>query len=578
MTRPAAGTGVPRVAAPLLALVLGALPLRAQAVVGRIVDADGGGGVAGAFVVLADSAGHRRAAVLSDGEGRFVLTAPAPGTYSVRAERIGMSTRTVPGLALGASERRSLVITLAAEAVPLAAIEVSAKRGRCELRPEAGAATARVWEEVRKALRVSAWARSSVRLEYTMRGHERVLELPSHVVLRDSAWEKSGAGQRPVVSASPEELARQGYVRGDLYSGFSFYGPDEDVLASEEFLDNDCLELRPRSETRPGTVAIDFRKARRGGPVDIDGTAWLDARSGELRSIDFTYAGLPFAAPEAGGTVAYRRLPSGAWIVERFRLAFPLLRMLQRAPGFVSGLHLDPSQQVETYALHETTSEVVELRAAGAAGSLVKANPRAVGAVTGEVYDSVHARPLAGAHVYLSGTVYAATTDADGRFHLAGVPAARYAVAFDHPAMDSLPVRPAPLEVAVPAGAEATVTLAVPGAAELRRRACPAERLDPDRPILFGRVRDAEGSLVVRVMWQEIEGQAPRLVIRQQALDVPVDEAGRFVVCAALPEGRPATVRVVRQVADGRKLYGAPVEVLPERGGLYRIDPTTPKP
>ncbi len=36
MTRPAAGPAVPRVAAPLLALVLGALPLRAQAVVGML--------------------------------------------------------------------------------------------------------------------------------------------------------------------------------------------------------------------------------------------------------------------------------------------------------------------------------------------------------------------------------------------------------------------------------------------------------------------------------------------------------------------------------------------------------------
>lgn len=578
MRRPAAGLGFPCLLAPLLASLLGAGPLRAQTVAGRIVDADGGAGVAGAFVVLADSAGHRRAAVLSDGQGRFVLTAPGPGTYTVRAERIGMTTRSLPAFRLAPDERRSVSLVLAAEAVPLAAIEVAAKRGRCELRPEAGAATARVWEEVRKALRVSAWARTSVRLEYTLRGHERILDLPSHVVRSDTMWEKTGTGERPVISAPADELAREGYVRGDLFSGFSFYGPDEDVLASDAFLDTHCLELRPRSAARAGTLAIDFRKAKRGGPVDIDGTAWLDARTGELRSIDFSYAGLSFNAPEAGGTVAYRRLPSGAWIVERFRLTFPLLRMTTRGAGVVSSLHLDPSQQVEAYALHETTSEVLELHVAGGTRPLVRADSGRSGALAGEVYDSVHARPLAAARVYLSGTVYAATADADGRFRIAGVPAGRYVVAFDHPVMDSLPARPAPVEAAVPAGGEAAVVLAVPGAGELRRRACPADRPGVRHPVVFGRVRGADGLVVVRVIWQEIEGQAPRLTIRQQAMDVPVDVGGRFVVCTPLPEQRPATLRAVRQTSDGRKLYGQAVEVIPEPDGLQRVDLLAPKP
>ncbi len=578
MRRPAVGLGFPCLLAPLLAALVGAGPLCAQAVVGRIIDADAGGGVAGAFVVLADSAGRRRAAVLSDGQGRFVLTAPGPGTYTVRAERIGMATRSLPAFTLAAGERRSVSLALAPEAVPLAAIEVSAKKGRCELRPEAGAATARVWEEVRKALRVSAWARTSVRLEYTLRGHERVLDYPSHVVRSDSVWEKSGTGERPVISAPAEELAREGYVRGDLYSGFSFFGPDEDVLASDAFLDTHCLELRPRSAAQAGALAIDFRKAKRGGPVDIDGTAWLDARSGELRSIDFAYVGLGFNAPEAGGTVSYRRLPSGAWIVERFRLTFPLLRLVTRGAAVVSSLHVDPSQQVETYALHETTSEVLELHVAGGTRPLVRADSGRSGALTGEVYDSIHARALAGARVYLSGTVYAATADADGRFRIAGVPAGRYGVAFDHPVMDSLPARPAPVEATVPAGGEAALTLAVPGAGELRRRACPGDRVVVRHPVVFGRVRDAQGSVTVRVIWQEIEGQVPRLAIRQQAMDVPVDDAGRFVVCAPLPEQRPATLRAVRQASDGRRLYGVPVEVIPERDGLHRVDLVAPKP
>ncbi len=571
MRRPTVGLACQALGAPLLAALLSALPVRAQAVVGRIVDVDGGAGVPGAFVVLADSAGRRRAAVLTDGEGRFVMTAPAPGTYTLRAERIGMTTRRLPAFVLAAGERRSVSLALAADAIPLAAIEVSAKKGRCEVLPEAGAATARVWEEVRKALRVSSWARSAGHLEYTLRRQDRVIDLTTRLVRSDSVLQVTAAGERPYASLTPEELRRDGYVRGDPQGGYSYWGPDEDVLSSDEFLASHCLVLRPRSTTPPGMLAIDFRRARRTGTVDIEGTAWLEARTSELRWIDFEYAGLSFPSAGAGGTVEFRRLPSGSWIVNRWRLAFPLLH-LRHSYQLGGGYELQP------YALHETLGEVLELRVPGAARPLVRADSGRSGTISGQVYDSAHARPLVGARVYLSGTVHAATTDSAGHFRIAGVPAARYTLAFDHPAMDSLPVRPAPVEVDVPPGGQIAIALAVPGSLELRRRACPGDSPDPRRPLVFGRVRDASGVLAVRVLWQEIEGEMPRLVIRQQGVDVPVDPAGRFIVCAPLPDRRPVSLRAVKQMPDGRKLYGEAVQVVPARDGVYRIDLALPTP
>lgn len=76
-------------AALLSAALLTAAPLRAQVLDGLLVDPRGGGPVARATVVLLDSAGQAVARVQTRGDGRFVLRAPAAGTYGVRAEREG---------------------------------------------------------------------------------------------------------------------------------------------------------------------------------------------------------------------------------------------------------------------------------------------------------------------------------------------------------------------------------------------------------------------------------------------------------------------------------------------------------
>ena len=62
---------------------------QAATVLGRVLDQETRAPLQGAFVALMDEGGVRRAAVLSDQTGRFVLRAPAPGTFRLRVERIG---------------------------------------------------------------------------------------------------------------------------------------------------------------------------------------------------------------------------------------------------------------------------------------------------------------------------------------------------------------------------------------------------------------------------------------------------------------------------------------------------------
>jgi hypothetical protein len=58
---------------------------------------------------------------------------------------------------------------------------------------------------------------------------------------------------------------------------------------------------------------------------DVRGTIWLDARTFELRLVEFRYTRLPSATSNRniGGEVHFTRLPSGAWIVERWFIRIP---------------------------------------------------------------------------------------------------------------------------------------------------------------------------------------------------------------------------------------------------------------
>src|SRR5690242_13114879 len=66
----------------LCSCVLGASTLSAQAVRGAVVARGTNQPVGGAVVLLLDAKGAQVAGTLSDSTGRFLLKAPAPGTYT----------------------------------------------------------------------------------------------------------------------------------------------------------------------------------------------------------------------------------------------------------------------------------------------------------------------------------------------------------------------------------------------------------------------------------------------------------------------------------------------------------------
>jgi hypothetical protein len=300
----------------LTAALLAAVPAAAQTVRGVVVD-DAARPVTGMLVRLVTPTGTAHGGALTDAQGRFTLTAPAPGRYTVRAERVGYATAVAP-VDLAAGQVAEVRLATAVKAFVLPAVEVVAA-GRCKVRPEDGDAAYAAWDEARKALEVAAVLQEQRRVEYTVRTFGSSLVLGTGRMRRQQGEPQRVTGS-PFHTLSPAELASGGYVREEGDS-LSFYGPDAAVLLSDEFLDTHCLYI-DFDQSQGRMVALAFEPVRRRRVVDIRGTLLLDQATGELREVDYQYTmqGMEQERSEAGGTVEFRTLPSGAWVVSEWRI------------------------------------------------------------------------------------------------------------------------------------------------------------------------------------------------------------------------------------------------------------------
>jgi hypothetical protein len=329
-------------------------PAGAQTLRGTVVEEGTGTAVAGALVVLVDAAGEEVASVVSTSAGAWVLRAPSPGEWSVRVERIGFATATTGPFRLAGGADHSVPLTVSSAPVALPTITVESEAGSCRLRPAEGDVAFRLWDEVRKALRVSALTERAIVFETEVT--ERVVTPWNATIGREHTEFVTTAGQSPFLVPPAEDLLERGFVRDSVQGRLAFYGPDASLLLSEAFLDTHCF--RPRGE-KDGLVGLDFEPARAPRRVDVRGTLWLDATSAELRWIDFSYVGLRERADlgigdEASGRVEFDRIDDGGWIVRAWQIRVPI-----------------DSEEFggRTYKLYqERAGRVVETRPAGAGG------------------------------------------------------------------------------------------------------------------------------------------------------------------------------------------------------------------
>ncbi|CAA9351518.1 MAG: hypothetical protein AVDCRST_MAG89-3150 [uncultured Gemmatimonadetes bacterium] len=313
--------------------------LSAQTVGGTVGEAAAGGPLQGAVVALVDSLGRRREAVLSDSQGRYSLHAPAPGTYRVRAERVGYAAASSPSLALDSGEQVSQPLSMSPVHVTLAAVVARGVPRACTIRPENGEQAARVWDEARKALDATHLGGRAGAYEFRVRLFRRTLALPRLTITDSSSSIQSGFSRQPF--ATPvERLVTHGYmeVEGD---SIVFRAPDAPTLLSDAFLDHHCFSLVRGRGSEAGMVGLVFAPLRGRRLPDVQGTLWLDGQTGHLRYLEYTYTRLPFASAEArlGGRVDFVQLAEGGWIVSRWRIRMPVLeRKNPRAQPVVTAM------------------------------------------------------------------------------------------------------------------------------------------------------------------------------------------------------------------------------------------------
>ncbi|HEV2145797.1 MAG TPA: carboxypeptidase regulatory-like domain-containing protein, partial [Longimicrobiaceae bacterium] len=455
-------------------------PLAAQAVRGELREGETGRPVAGVFVVLLDAGGRQVGGSFTDASGAFLVQAPAPGRYTLRAERVGYASVRSPALDLAAGETREHEMEMGAEPVRLEGLVVRAEKGRCAALPEAEERTAALWEEVRKALSATAWTAARRRFRYTVQEHARILDAGSMRVQSEQERRMTGYAVSPFVSVPAERLVREGFVRAEGDS-VVYSAPDAEVLLSDAFMDTHCFRVR---EER-GLAGLAFEPVRGRRLPDVRGVLWLDPRTSELRHLEYTYTGLELQGPAGrlGGRVEFERLPGGEWVVARWRILMPLVGMDTLKVGSVR------HERRRVAGFREVVWEVLDVHTTG--GVLVRSAARA--ALTGTVFDSTRSVPLAGARVRLAGTALEAETDARGEFRIADVAEGRYAVVFSHPRIDSLDWIPPAQTVDLRRGAGDPVRLAVPPlTAVLASRCSPLERRG-GTGVVVGTVRQEGG-------------------------------------------------------------------------------------
>ncbi|HEX2092978.1 MAG TPA: carboxypeptidase regulatory-like domain-containing protein [Longimicrobiaceae bacterium] len=377
----------------VVSLLLGAPALAAQAIRGELVDAAGNRPVPGTLVVLLDASGRQVEGGLTDAEGRVLLRAPAPGRYTLRAERVGWGSVVSPVLELTVGRSVEHRLVMPAQMVRLEGIVVQGERRRCTLVAEAGRQTAALWEEARKALNAAAWTEQRRPFRVEVVRYSRTLDPTTLRVESERTSRRSGLSTSPFGSYPAEKLVEEGFVRA-VGDSVDYHGPDAHVLLSDAFLETHCFRVQEGSGETEGLTGLAFEPVRGRRLPDVRGVLWMDPRKAELRHLEYSYTGLDLRGPTdgIGGRIEFERLPSGEWLIPRWRIRVPLVEVERIQDG------LNWTERRRVTRLQEEAGVVAELRTL--AGGLVRSRERA--ALEGTVFDSTRAVPLAGARVRLA--------------------------------------------------------------------------------------------------------------------------------------------------------------------------------
>jgi len=297
------------------------LPAQARGAEVRVrLESTEGSSIPGALVALLDSAQRVVVEGVSGETGMRTLTAPT-GSYRIRVRRIGFRPFLSEPVAVPLAEE--ILLKIESPRVQLESVVVTS-RSECGPIDPSEQTLAAVWDEIAKALRTSQLNARDFDDIANYFVYRKTMRANGRVVSSDTTFRKSGRS-KPFAVKDPAILARDGYVFGDEQSGWTYYAPDETVLLSEQFAATHCFRA-VRDKARSGQVGIEFNPVKGRRVPEIEGVLWVDQATAELRELIFRFVNSGILEQfRAGGFTRFRRVPSGAWIVDAWALTAPII-------------------------------------------------------------------------------------------------------------------------------------------------------------------------------------------------------------------------------------------------------------
>ncbi len=310
----------------LLAALLVAPALPAQVVRGRVTEQASGQVLAGVLIELraGDASGALAGSTLTSSVGEYAVRASTAGRFVLIAKRIGVKRFVSTPFDMGSGE--TAVRDLALDPVLFMLPEVVVT-GVATCDSASGDATriASLWEEARTALVATQLSLRDQLFSARVTRYVRELDPVTRRVRSETRSEVSGVVARPFLSVDAESLSTHGYWVERPNDRVTYFAPDADVLLSQAFVRDHCFSEMRASRDRRGLVGLGFRPNASRTVPDIVGALWLDARTFELRFVEFNYSRAYTSTDSAriGGDVHFSRLTSGAWIVRKWSIRLP---------------------------------------------------------------------------------------------------------------------------------------------------------------------------------------------------------------------------------------------------------------
>ena len=526
--------------------------LGAQEVVGFVETAETGERVEGAMVVLTDAAGEVIDRALTNARGAFVVAADEPGAHFLRIDRIGVATA-VDGpfdVTAGGAFRSVSVSTVA---IRLRGITVTGQK-RCDVSPAVGEETARVWDEIRKALEAARWTAENSVYRYTLYNYRHLTDYRRREIYEEQRSFDRSREVTPYHSKPIEELVANGFVQADGDDAV-FYAPDATGFLSTEFLDTHCFGL----ESRNDEIGLTFEPVPHRILPEIAGVMWLDPETAVLKRLEFTYVnvGNPYRLEAANGHVGFTAMPNGTWIVKDWEIHMP--RWI-RSDDEPSGRAYWRTRGGVTWRVGDHNGNIVlEAATATLGGRIASGSVRP---------DNEHVATLAGdtafdAHVVsILGTGESTHVEPDGSFVLPGLAAGLQRVEVRHPLIDSMGLRVAATPVETTLGEVLAVELPAPRLVESMVDACILDGNDSPRPPLLARLLGPAApmdSAEVRLEWDA--ELWPRSEVDDTPLAMPAPHGpgikGRELRWSLAPEDEGPVLRT-RTDARGMLMFCGP--------------------